>query len=82
MVYGVGVIDRSSLQVGEEAESIVMAIAEGKAFGQIKGTYIQIKIKGYDAKTKLKVGDHVVSSLKKVTKEKISSEFIRITSHK
>ena len=59
-----------------------MAVAEGKAFGQIKGTYIQIKIKGYDAKTKLKVGDHVVSKLMKVTKEKISSEFIKKASSK
>lgn len=54
-----------------------MAIAEGKAFAQIKGTYIQIKVKGYDATQKLKVGDHVVSKLKKVTKEKISSDFVQ-----
>ena len=58
-----------------------MAVAEGKAFAQIKGTYIQIKVKGYDAKTKLKAGDHIVSSLKKVTKEKISSTFTRVVSH-
>jgi len=59
-----------------------MAIAEGKAFAQVKGTYIQIKVKGYDAKTKLKIGDHVVSNLKKVTKEKISSAFVRVVSHR
>lgn len=53
-----------------------MALAEGKAFSQIKGSYIQIKVKGYTDNDKLAVGDHVFSSLKKVTKEKISSEFI------
>lgn len=40
VVYGVGVIDRSKLQVGDEVASIIMALAEGKAFAQIKGTYI------------------------------------------
>lgn len=59
-----------------------MAIAEGKAFSQIKGTYIQIKVKGYDASAKLKIGDHVISTLKKVSKEKISSNFVKKVSHK
>ena len=53
-----------------------MAIADGKAFSQIKGSYVKIKVKGYSASDNLKVGDHVFSNLKKVTKEKISSEFI------
>ena len=47
VVYGVGVIDRSKLEVGSEVESIMMAFAEGKAFAQIKGTYIKIKVKGF-----------------------------------
>lgn len=53
-----------------------MALADGKAFAQIKGSYVKIKVKGYSASDKLKVGDHIFSNLKKVTKEKISSEFI------
>jgi len=76
VVYGVGVVDRSKLEVGAQVESIVMAVADGKAFSQIKGSYIKIKVKGQTDADNLKVGDHVVSSLKKVTKEKISSEFI------
>jgi hypothetical protein len=52
-----------------------MAIAEGKAFAQIKGSYIKIKVKEIPAK--LKVGEHVTVSLKKVTKEKISSVFLK-----
>jgi len=79
VTYGVGTIERSKLEVGQEVESVVMAVAEGKAFAQIKGSYIQIKVKGHD---KLKVGDHVKSKLKKVTKEKISSEFLSKTSGK
>ena len=74
-VYGVGVIERSKLQVGDEAEAIVLAVAEGKAFAQIKGSYIKIKVKEIPAK--LKAGDHVTVSLKKVTKEKISSTFLK-----
>lgn len=31
-VFGVGVIERSKLQVGDKVESIIMAVAEGKAF--------------------------------------------------
>lgn len=58
-----------------------MAVAEGKAFAQIKGTYIKIKVKGDETLSKLKVGDHITSTLKKVTKEKISSEFSVKTGH-
>ena len=76
VVYGVGGVDRSKLEVGDEKESIMMAFAEGKAFAQIKGTYIKIKVKGFKASDGLKAGDHIISTLKKVTKEKISSEFV------
>jgi len=54
----------------------MMAFAEGKGFAQIKGTYIKIKVKGFNESDSLNVGDHVLSTLKKVTKEKISSEFV------
>jgi len=57
-----------------------MAIAEGKAFAQIKGSYIKLKVKSPPAS--LKVGDHVVSKLKKVTKEKISSVFSEVVNKK
>lgn len=77
VVYGVGVTERSKLQVGDEVESIVMALAEGKAFAQIKGTYIKLKVKGAESVAQLKVGDHITSTLKKVTKEKLSSVFGR-----
>jgi hypothetical protein len=53
VVYGVGNVDRKKLDVGGEVHSIVMAVAEGKAFAQIKGSYIKIKVKGYDSKDKL-----------------------------
>jgi hypothetical protein len=75
VVFGVGCVDASKLNEKDQVESIVMAIAEGKAFGQIKGSYIKLKIK--EGPTNLKVGDHVVSSLNKVTKEKISSSFVK-----
>ena len=46
VVYNVGVVNRSKLEVGGEVEAILMAFAEGKAFAQIKGSYIKIKIQG------------------------------------
>lgn len=74
-VYGVGVTDRSKLAVDDTVEAIVMAIAaEGKAFAQIKGSYIKMKVK--EMPKKIKVGDQVSATLKKVTKEKISSIFV------
>ena len=76
IVYGVGGVERSKLEVGQQVESIVMAMADGKAFSQIKGSYIKIKVKGAGTE-KLKVGNHVISELKKVTKEKISSEIVK-----
>lgn len=75
VVHGVGVIERSKLEVDLEVEAIVMAVAEGKAFAQIKGSYHQIKVKGYTHK--IEVGEHVMAKLKKVTKEKISSLFVK-----
>ena len=74
VVYGVGAVERSKLEVGSEVEAILMAFAENKAFAQIKGSYIKIKVK--PVPKSLKIGDQVVSKLTKVTKEKISSEFI------
>lgn len=53
VVYGAHSISRGKLSVGDEVESIIMAIAEGKAFSQIKGSYIKIKVKGYTAKDKI-----------------------------
>lgn len=75
VVHGVGAIDRSKLEVDMEVEAIVMAVAEGKAFAQIKGSYHSIKVKGYSHK--IEVGEHVMTKLKKVTKEKISSLFVK-----
>ena len=81
VVYSAMAVERKSLQVDQEVEAIIMAIADGKSFAQIKGSYVKIKVKGYTAKDKLTVGDHIFTSLKKVTKEKISSEFVgRISS--
>jgi hypothetical protein len=45
VVFGVGTVERSKLEVGSEVESILMAFSENKAFAQIKGSYIKIKVK-------------------------------------
>lgn len=74
-MYGVGAIDRSKLELGSEVTSIVMAVAEGKAFCQVKGTYIKLKVKDLGQEV-LKPGDHVISKLTKMNKQKISSKFV------
>jgi len=32
VIYGVGTVERNKLQVGQDVTSIVMALADGKAF--------------------------------------------------
>ena len=50
-----------------------MNILEDKIFGQIKGSYLKIKVKGItDLSTPVKEGDHVVVKLSKVTKQKVT----------
>ena len=52
-----------------------MALADGKIFAQVKGSYHKLKIKG-QGKVQVKVGDHVMAKLEKVTKQKISAQFV------
>jgi ribosomal protein S1 len=63
VVYGALAVERKSLQVGQQVESIVMAVADGKVFSQIKGSYVKIKVKGCNQSDNLSVGDHVFSTL-------------------
>jgi ribosomal protein S1 len=76
VVYGVGCVDRAKLAESDEVEALVMAVAEEKAFAQIKGSYIKLKVKNFPPKS-LKAGDQIVASLTKVTKEKLSSTFVK-----
>ena len=78
VVFGVGCVDRAKLAVDDEVEAIIMAVADGKAFGQIKGSYIKLKVKNGS----VKVGAHVVAKLTKVTKDKISSNFMKVVPDK
>lgn len=50
-------------------------MTDDKAFAQIKGSYLKLKIKNFK-KDELHEGDHVNVKLTKVTKQKISSEFV------
>jgi len=55
-----------------------MAVAEGKALCQLKGTYLKLKVKEYGDEA-LRPGDHVISKLTKIDKQKISSTFVSRT---
>lgn len=78
VVYGTNAIDRLTLEVGNSIEAIILTIADGKAFAQIKGSYLKLKVKNF-AKDEIKEGDHVTVKLTKVTKQKISSEYVEKT---
>ena len=53
----------------------MLTIADGKAFAQIKGSYLKLKIKNFK-EGEIKEGDHVNVKLTKVTKQKITSEYV------
>lgn len=67
VVYGVFATDRSELEVGSQQTVILMQYADGKAFGQIKGSYHKIKVKNC-AQNEFQPGKHVLVQLTKVTK--------------
>lgn len=76
IVYGTSVIDRSSLEVGNQVEAIILTFTDGKAFAQLKGSYLKLKVKNFQ-EGEIREGDHVMAKLTKVTKQKISSEFVQ-----
>lgn len=73
VVYGTSVVARDSLAEGTQVECIVIAVIEGgtKAFAQIKGSYLKVKVKELQAGT-VTDGDNILVTLKKVTKQKIT----------
>jgi hypothetical protein len=74
VIHGCNTVSRSSLSVGQQVEAIVLAMAEGKYFCQLKGSFLKLKVKipeEESAVKKLSIGDHIACKLTKVTKEKI-----------
>lgn len=54
MVYGVNQIEWSTLKPDQTVSAIILAIADGIAFGQLKGTYYKLKIK--DVPSQITIG--------------------------
>ena len=48
VTYGCNQLDRDNLKEGNVVECIILSIVDGKAFGQIKGTYLKIKVKDFE----------------------------------
>lgn len=46
VVFGTNAVEKSTLQEDAQVECIVLAIADGKLFAQVKGSYHKLKIKG------------------------------------
>ena len=76
VVYGVNVVQRDQLTEGSQVECIVVAVVEGgnKAFAQIKGSYLKLKVKELKA-GQVTEGDNIIVKLMKVTKQKITGSF-------
>ena len=73
VVHGVNVVARESLAEGNQVECVVVALVEEgtKAFAQIKGSYLKIKVKQLKAGDLIE-GDNILVNLVKVTKQKIT----------
>lgn len=79
VIHGVGQISRASLEVEQEHTVIVLALtADAVCFGQIKGSYHKLKVKGAPTKS-LKIGDLCQVKLTKIEKTKLVGEFIQMT---
>lgn len=76
VVYGVDQVDFSALKQDQEHSAIVLAVADGVAFGQLKGSYYKLKIK--DAPTSVQVGTICQVQLLKVVKDKLTAKFVQI----
>lgn len=76
VVFGVNVVSRDSLTEGAEVPCTVAAVVEGgsKAFAQIRGSYLKLKVKGLQA-GQVTEGDNILVKLVKVTKQKITGTF-------
>ena len=66
-------VDRSSLAIDQQVSAIVLAMAEGALFGQLKGSYHKLKIKG--APAGLSIGSICNVKLTKVSREKMVGDF-------
>ena len=73
VVYGVSAVEREALSEGSEIEVTIAALIEDgqKAIAQIKGSYLKVKVKELKP-GQVSVGDNIIISLKKVTKQKIT----------
>lgn len=74
VVYGVDQIDFTQLKQEQEVSAIVLAVADGVAFGQIKGSYYKLKIK--DVPSTITTGTVCSVKLQKVIKDKLTATYV------
>lgn len=74
-VYGVHQVAKNDLKAQARISCLILAkSADGVAFGQVKGSYHKLKIKGTPDEAKL--GQLCLVELSKVSSEKITGQFI------
>lgn len=77
VLYGVGLLNRNQLKVGDQHTAFVLAIASDVIFGQLNGSYLKLKIKG--APKKAQVGSLLDVKLTKTEPENIKADFIQMS---
>lgn len=45
-IYGVGLVNRNQLKVGDQHTAFVLAVAADIVFAQLNGSYLKLKVKG------------------------------------
>ena len=75
IVYGVHQVAKNDLKAKAHISCLILAItADGVAFGQVKGSYHKLKIKGMPEGTS--PGQLCLVELTKITSDKISGTFV------
>ena len=75
VVYGVGLVTRNQLKIGQSVQALVLATSADFAFAQINGSYLKLKV----YKCNMSIGTVVEVKLTKVEPENIKGDFIKIS---
>lgn len=77
VLYGVGLLNRNQLKVGDKHTAFVLAVTNEFIFGQLNGSYLKLKIKG--APKKAEVGSLLEVQLTKTEPENIKADFVAMS---
>ena len=74
VTYGVHSVNKNTLKAGQQFAVFVLAVAQEQVFGQIKGSYLKVTVKGCPKGTA--IGSLVEVNLTKVFNVDIKAEYV------